>query len=101
MRLLAATPHGFDCRSMFFQVRASSPGTFSCSSTRFWRIWMIFIGCSMNTGHTSWHAPQVVHAHSVSSAMRPPVIRGISTDCFLAAASWARVSSRSGCSWPG
>ena len=58
MRLLAATPHGFDCRSMFFQVRASSPGTFSCSSTRFWRIWMIFIGCSMKTGHTSWQAPQ-------------------------------------------
>ena len=60
-------PHGLLWRSMLRNVRCSSAGVFSCSSTRFWRIWMILSGCSMNTGQTSWHAPQVVHAHSVSS----------------------------------
>ncbi len=33
---------------------------------------MILGTCSMSTGHWSMHAPHVVHAHSVSSAMVPP-----------------------------
>ena len=54
-------------------MRARSGGTFSCTRTRFWRIWMIFSGWSMKTGQTSWQAPQVVQAHSTSSVVRPPM----------------------------
>ena len=31
------------------------------------------LGWSMKTGQTSWQAPQVVHAHSTSSVVRPPM----------------------------
>ena len=54
-------------------MRARSVGTFSWTSTRFWRIWMIFSGWSMKTGQTSWQAPQVVQAHRTSSVVRVPM----------------------------
>ncbi len=34
---------------------------------------MILGTCSINTGHWSMHAPQVVHDQSVSSRMVPPI----------------------------
>ena len=73
MRLSAPMPHGLPLRSRLVNVRARSVGTFSCTSTRFWRICRIFSGWSMNTGQTSWQAPHVVHAHSTSSVVRPPI----------------------------
>jgi hypothetical protein len=55
----------------------------------------------MNTGHTSWQAPHVVHDHSVSSAIRPPVILGMSASAWVAAASAWRAATRSGDGWAG
>ena len=44
MRLSAPMPQGLPLRSRLVNVRARSDGTFSCTSTRFWRICRIFSG---------------------------------------------------------
>jgi hypothetical protein len=45
----------------------------------------------MNTGQTSWHAPHVVHAQSVSSCTRPPVSFGSASASPFVFASCSRV----------
>ena len=75
-RLAAPMPHGSPLFSRFFSIPAASTGNADSISTWCRRIPSMWSMCSMSTGHSCTHAPQLVHAHSASGSITPPVCLG-------------------------
>jgi hypothetical protein len=70
-RRASPMPHGSPLFSRFLSIPAASTGNADSISTWWRRIPSMWSMCSMSTGHSSTHAPQLVQDHSTSGSMTP------------------------------
>ena len=90
-------PHGSPLFSRFFSIPDASCG--NADSIRTWclRMLVMWSMCSMSTGHSCTHAPQLVHDQSTSGSITPFAsavpTRGLSASCLTASGSASLASS--------
>ncbi len=70
-RVDCGCPHGFELFSRLRSMAPASTGKRDSPMTRARRRSTIVSMCSMSTGHSSTHAPHVVHAQTASSSTTP------------------------------
>jgi len=69
-------PHGSPLFSRFRSMHVASTGNADSISTWWRRIPSMWSMCSMSTGHSSTHAPQLVHDQITSGSITPTVVPG-------------------------
>ncbi len=87
-------PHGSPLFSRFRSIPAASTGNADSISTWWRRIPSMWSMCSMSTGHSCTHAPQLMHDHSTSGSITPPSLptSGRSASAVTSSGSLARSS---------
>ena len=90
-------PHGSPLFSRFFSIPAASAGNADSIRTWWRRIPSMWSMCSMSTGHSSTHAPQLVQAQMTSGSITPcsasAPTSGRPASNFTASGSASRASS--------
>ena len=96
-RAASPMPHGLPLFSRFFSSVDASAGNADSISTWCRRIPSMWSMCSMSTGHSSTHAPQLVQDQITSGSITPftsaPPTSGRSASASTSAGSFARSSS--------